>query len=347
MNVPALITFQKCLQLSMRLGASLAIAAGVLVAATASAGAATTFFGPGQLNPCSAIASPNGRYVLSMQCDGNLVLIAPGNTPAWSSGTAGYRGSVAQMQNDGNLVVYSPGHIARWASNTAGNPHSVLAVQDDGNVVIVAPGNHPVWSTDTSWLSGSVPTPAIPGAPNYPASFDPIRAANWAAANAASDANVSDDPCTEFVSRALSAAGLPDDSQWYSGVRLYDGETDRVSDAWINATVFKELMQSRGWLQAIPLNLADNESAGQSISADGAIANPGDLIYYEWNGVESDQHVHLAMITGFSGRVALVTQQSGSGLYGVNTQWNWSYISNESLIQKYGSQARAYLLHWQ
>jgi hypothetical protein len=223
----------------------------------------------------------------------------------------------------------------------------VLAVQDDGNVVVVAPGNRAIWSTNTSWLSQSVPTPSILGAPNYPTSFDPIRAASWAVANAASDADVSPDPCTEFVSRALSAAGLPDDSQWYSGVRIYDGETDQVSDAWINATVFKELMQSRGWLHVIPLNLADDQSAGQSISADGAIANPGDLIYYEWNGVESNQHVHLAMITGFNGRVALVTQQSGNGLYGVNKQWNWSYINKESLIQKYGSQARAFLLHWQ
>ena len=92
---------------------------------------------------------------------------------------------------------------------------------------------------------------------------------------------------------------------------------------------------------------AKQADSKQSISADGAIANPGDLIYYEWNGVESDQHVHLTMITGYRGRVALVTQQSGDGLYAENTQWNWSYISNESLIKKYGSQARAYLLHWQ
>jgi hypothetical protein len=69
---------------------------------------------------------------------------------------------------------------------------------------------------------------------------------------------------------------------------------------------------------------------------------------FEWNGVPSTDHVHMAMITGFDGHIALVTQQSGSGKYGVNTQWNLSYLSGGiPLTQKYGSSARAYLLHWQ
>ena len=56
----------------------------------------------------------------------------------------------------------------------------------------------------------------------------------------------------------------------------------------------------------------------------------------------------MAMITGFNGRIALLTQQSGSGQYGINTQWDLSYLSDGiPLAQKYGASARAFLLHWQ
>jgi peptidoglycan hydrolase-like protein with peptidoglycan-binding domain len=198
--------------------------------------------------------------------------------------------------------------------------------------------------------TGPVATPQSAGTPHYPGSFDPVRAASWAVANAGTEASISADPCTDFVSRALSAAGMPDDAQWYrdsDAAERYVNSGD-ISGPWWGATSFVQLMESRHWIQVIPLNLADPLSAGQAISANGAIPNPGDLIYYEWNGVPSVNHVHLAMITGFDGRIALVTQQSGSGRYGAGTQWNLSYLSGGiPLRQKYGTAARAYLLHWQ
>lgn len=55
-----------------------------------------------------------GGYVLLMQGDGNLVLIAPGNRPTWSSRTGGNPGSVLVMQADGNAVVYAPGNRPVW-----------------------------------------------------------------------------------------------------------------------------------------------------------------------------------------------------------------------------------------
>jgi hypothetical protein len=116
-----------------------------------SASAAATFLtGGGRLNSCQSLSSPNGQFVLSMQCDGNLVLIAPGNRPIWPSNTNRWPGSDLEMQGDGNAVVYSTGHIARWASGTSGHPGSVLAVQDDGNLVVVGPGNQPLWATNTA-----------------------------------------------------------------------------------------------------------------------------------------------------------------------------------------------------
>ena len=58
-----------------------------------------------QLKGGSRLESPNGRYRLAMQADGNLVLYGEGH-PLWASGTAGHPGAFLVMQGDGNLVVY-------------------------------------------------------------------------------------------------------------------------------------------------------------------------------------------------------------------------------------------------
>jgi len=101
----------------------------------------------GQLNPGqqitsgTQIASPNGKFVLQMQSDGNLVLRAPGNIPIGDTHTAGQEGTIAVMQTDGNFVLRAPGNIPVWASGTDGHPGTVLQVQDDGGVVLYAPGH--------------------------------------------------------------------------------------------------------------------------------------------------------------------------------------------------------------
>jgi hypothetical protein len=104
---------------------------------------------PGErLNPGEQLTSPNGRYVLVMQGDGNLVEYDAGK-PVWASNTNGHPGSDFEAQSDGNFVVYAPGHVAVWASSTGGRAGSVLTIQDDRNVVIYAPGNVAVWATNT------------------------------------------------------------------------------------------------------------------------------------------------------------------------------------------------------
>ena len=103
---------------------------------------------PGQqLNPGDQLTSPNGRYSLVMQADGNLVEYDAGRA-VWASGTHD-PGSVLQAQTDGNLVIYGPGHVARWATGT-NRPGSVLVVQDDRNIVLYAPGHVSVWATGTT-----------------------------------------------------------------------------------------------------------------------------------------------------------------------------------------------------
>ncbi len=91
-----------------------------------------------------SLESPNGRFKLVLQADGNLVLYDK-DKALWSSGTNGKDAKKLVMQNDGNLVLYGPNGPV-WASNTSGNRGAYLVLQDDGNLVIYKA----VWSTGTA-----------------------------------------------------------------------------------------------------------------------------------------------------------------------------------------------------
>ena len=100
------------------------------------------------LFPDETLWSCDGRFVLVMQGDGNLVLYTSDLEALWHSGTHGYSGAWAAMQDDGNLVVYTSSGSALWASHTQGHPGAVLWVQDDGNLVIYD-GPTAIWHTGT------------------------------------------------------------------------------------------------------------------------------------------------------------------------------------------------------
>ena len=101
-----------------------------------------------QLNANQSVYSPDGRFRLVMQTDGNLVLYGPSGA-LWSSQTNGTNATFAAMQVDGNLVVYTATGQPLWASGTSGHPASELDVQSDGNVVIYSDAMVPLWSTGT------------------------------------------------------------------------------------------------------------------------------------------------------------------------------------------------------
>jgi len=111
--------------------------------------------GCGLLSPGATIEangqlwSCDGRFLMAMQGDGNLVLYQAGVGALWSTGTAGRGTSRAVMQHDGHLVVYDAGGTPTWWSGTAGLRVRGLSIQNDGNAVIYDTSGRPVWQSGT------------------------------------------------------------------------------------------------------------------------------------------------------------------------------------------------------
>ncbi|HEX5752478.1 MAG TPA: hypothetical protein VFZ09_40105 [Archangium sp.] len=97
--------------------------------------------------------SCDGRFMLTVQTDGNLVLYGPVGA-IWATFTSG-AGNRLAMQSDGNLVLYTSDYARRlWSTNTATAYYgyaSKFAVQNDGNMVVYDNVNYPVWSSATNF----------------------------------------------------------------------------------------------------------------------------------------------------------------------------------------------------
>lgn len=96
------------------------------------------------------LKSQDGRYVVYMQQDGNLVLWSPGGRLLWTSGSDGHSGVVGLLeQDDGNLVIYGNGPI--WATNVLGTGTFKVIIQDDGNLVVYNVNTGaPLWASNTA-----------------------------------------------------------------------------------------------------------------------------------------------------------------------------------------------------
>jgi hypothetical protein len=113
------------------------------------------------INVGESFTSGDGRFKLTFQQDGNLVLYQ-GAAVLWASDKTitncchfSHRplANRVAFQTDGNLVVYfedgGPGvYIAPWSSNTNGRGVT-FDVQNDGNVVIKDASNKVIWKTNT------------------------------------------------------------------------------------------------------------------------------------------------------------------------------------------------------
>jgi surface antigen len=94
------------------------------------------------LAPGQAIVSPQGRYRLVLQDDGNVVEVDQDGDPVWATGTSG--DTRLQLDPSGDLVVRDDTDAAQWSAGTS-TPGASLAVQDDGNIVLYV-GEEAVWS---------------------------------------------------------------------------------------------------------------------------------------------------------------------------------------------------------
>lgn len=98
----------------------------------------------------SSLKSPNGRFELVMQVDGNLVISIVRGATFWNSGTMGNPGAFAQLQEDGNLVIYSARKDALWNTQTNQNPGASLFLGDDGCLSIRKIDGTVLWTSGIS-----------------------------------------------------------------------------------------------------------------------------------------------------------------------------------------------------
>jgi hypothetical protein len=124
-----------------------------------SGGTSSQLLTGGRLARGQELVSPNGRFHLVLQTDGNLVLYdgsPAGQNAIWATNTwtlpADRRPTHADMQTDANLVLYNDAMQPAWAAGVFGsnfvNPY--LEVQNDGDVVIYHNGRNPIWATNTA-----------------------------------------------------------------------------------------------------------------------------------------------------------------------------------------------------
>ncbi len=101
-----------------------------------------------KLSAGKSLYSPDGRFRLTMQKDGNLVIYRPDGRSLWASNTAKTgRANYLALQDDGNLVLYTRDRMPLRATGPVGQGSRDLNMQDDGNLVLYASGGRAIWAS--------------------------------------------------------------------------------------------------------------------------------------------------------------------------------------------------------
>lgn len=103
------------------------------------------------------LVSPNGRYTLLLQRDGNLVLYDPTGVATWAAswdavhwafGDPAMFHRLCLQSRDGHLVIYNSKGFATWWSNTNSVPPAVssLSLANNGRLTLEDKDGNVLWS---------------------------------------------------------------------------------------------------------------------------------------------------------------------------------------------------------
>jgi hypothetical protein len=135
------------------------------------------------LSPGESIKSPNGKYILIYQTDGNVCLYNTSGGGIWCSMAVHSPGKLI-LQGDGNLVAYGSNGIPVWSTKTQGQGHAPysLKLQDNRNVELTDSIGTVLWSSQTTKgaLSTNVTTPKLAFVKNSTVTFGTYKEAKHA-----------------------------------------------------------------------------------------------------------------------------------------------------------------------
>jgi cell wall-associated NlpC family hydrolase len=131
-------------------------------------------------------------------------------------------------------------------------------------------------------------------------------AVTWALAHVNGTNNSFADDCADFVSRALQAGGYP--FSYVPSVVVTNSTNDKY---WYYFTVKYGRHYSHSWSVAhdLAVHLVDMKSTRILNPKN---AQPGDVIFANWNGSNFSGISHVGIITGMSKGVPLITQHTPS-----------------------------------
>ena len=96
----------------------------------------------------SSLKSPNGKYLLTLQYDGNFGLYCRFKA-IWSVEKTSKEVEARHFESNRNLVIRKKDYSAFWQSGAKGSKATLLHVQDDGNFAIRDYDGNALWNTKT------------------------------------------------------------------------------------------------------------------------------------------------------------------------------------------------------
>lgn len=103
----------------------------------------------------ATLRSPDGRYALTVQVDGNVVLRDPNRKVLWSTGTPNNPGARLVMRTSGSLALLSSANAVVWSTPTSYAPGATAALGNDANLVVTGTAGQPLWASGSSAYSGA------------------------------------------------------------------------------------------------------------------------------------------------------------------------------------------------